>query len=226
MTLVALFLLFLDGVLAFFSPCILHMLPLYLAYLTGTAHNKRRMLKVASGFWLGLFVLFSVMGALTSSLSDFFTHRWWQIGGGMLITVFGFYFLFRKSERCHCDACQHHQHPIRKDVGFWQAVLFGITAGASWSPCMVAFLGSALVTASETTSLLLSMLGMSFFALGFGMWFFLVSFVCEKSKAVVLLLEEHQKLIHTIAGAFLLLMGVLMMTGWIEKLEHLLGHVH
>ncbi len=245
--------LFTGGLLAFFSPCIVHMLPLYLMYMTGSTGSKRKAVTDALGFFIGLVLVFACLGAVASSVSSLFESRYWQLIGGALIVLFGIRFIWIRKRDCSCEgcreehahhshgevgegaaehhsaeghACHSHEHLQRKSNSFWGSFVFGISATVSWLPCLVAFLSAALLEAGTANHFLTGMVYMAVFALGFGLPFFLTSFIFERVGGVVRFIERHKTTINTVAGVFLIVMGILMMTGGIELIEGLFGHHH
>lgn len=240
------FILFTGGLLAFFSPCIVHMLPLYLMYMTGSAGSKRKAVTDALAFFIGLVLVFACLGAVASSVSSLFESRYWQLIGGALIVLFGVRFLWIRKRDCGCEGCREehahhshgeeghpsahehhsHEHLQRKSNSFWGSFVFGISATVSWLPCLVAFLSAALLEAGTANHFLTGMVYMAVFALGFGLPFFLTSFLFERVGGVVRFIERHKTTINTVAGVFLIVMGILMMTGGIELIEGLFGHHH
>ena len=140
---------FLEGIITFISPCLLPMLPIYISYFAGGGERSvKKTLTGAIGFVLGFTIVFTAMGALAGTVGSFLREHQTAVNivSGLVVTFFGLNFLgvfkvnlFRGSSRSVNTA----------NMGFLSAVLFGIVFSIGWTPCVGAFLGSALVLASQ-----------------------------------------------------------------------------
>jgi cytochrome c-type biogenesis protein len=100
-----------------------------------------------------------------------------------------------------------------KNVHFLSAILFGMIFSIGWTPCVGAFLGSALMLAASSGQTLKGMLMLLSFSLGMGIPFILSALVIDQLKAAFDFIKKHYQLINRISGAFLILIGILMATG-------------
>ena len=146
---------FLEGLITFISPCLLPMLPIYLSYFAGGKPDasRGRVLKNALGFVLGFTLLFVAMGAFAGSIGALLTRHQQAVNiiSGLIVIFFGLNFLgvfrlslFRGSKG----------YSVGREMGFFSAVVFGAVFAVGWTPCVGAFLGSALVLASQQGSTL------------------------------------------------------------------------
>ena len=209
---------FLEGIITFISPCLLPMLPIYLSYFAGGGERStKKTLVNASGFVLGFTILFVAMGALAGSLGSFLTRyqSWVNLIGGGIVILFGLNYvgllklnLFRGS-RGGLKA---------GDMGFWSAALFGMVFSVGWTPCVGAFLGSALMLASQQGHVLEGMGMLLCYSLGLGIPFLLSAVLIDKLKGAFNWIKAHYDLVNRICGGALVLVGVLMATGMLGRL--------
>ena len=140
---------FLEGIITFISPCLLPMLPIYLSYFAGgKAQSLRKTVTNALGFVLGFTVLFVAMGALAGTLGSFVRQYQTAVNlvCGLVVIFFGLNFLgvFR------INLFRGGQGRVEtRELGFLSSALFGVVFSVGWTPCVGAFLGSALMLASQ-----------------------------------------------------------------------------
>lgn len=214
---------FLEGIITFLSPCLLPMLPVYLSYFAGGgARSTRRTLTGAAGFVAGFTVLFVLMGALAGTLGAFL-QRWHtavNLLSGAVVIFFGLNFLgvikltlFRGSSRA-----------VKTDgMGFFSALLFGVVFAVGWTPCVGAFLGSALALASQQGHALAGMAMLLVYSLGLGVPFVLSAMLIDRLKTAFDWVKRHYSVINTVSGVFLIVVGVLMATGLMGRLLNFLS---
>ena len=208
---------FLEGILTFLSPCLLPMLPIYLSYFAGGGERTvRRTLINALGFVLGFTLVFTAMGALAGTLGSFLTRysRWVNLIGGLIVVLFGLNYmgllkwnLFRGGSRTLG----------RKELGFGAAFLFGLVFSLGWTPCVGAFLGSALMLASQQGHVLEGMVMLLCYSLGLGIPFLASAVLIDKLKGAFNWVKSHYEIINRICGGLLVLVGILMATGTLGK---------
>ena len=214
---------FLEGVITFISPCLLPMLPIYISYFAGGGERTTgRTLKNAIGFVLGFTVVFVAMGALAGTVGSFLRtyQRLLNIVSGLIVIAFGLNFLgvfqinlFRGS-RWSADT---------RNMGFFSAVLFGVIFSVGWTPCVGAFLGSALMLASQQGHMLEGMVMLLAYSLGLGIPFVFSAVLIDYLKVAFAWIKSHYRLINTISGGMLILVGILMATGTLGRLLSLLS---
>ena len=214
---------FLEGIITFISPCLLPMLPIYISYFAGGGERTTgKTLKNASGFVLGFTVIFVAMGALAGTLGSFLTRyqTWVNLIGGGIVVLFGLNYmgllklnLFRGGGRS----------VKTEEMGFFSAGLFGMVFSVGWTPCVGAFLGSALMLASQQGHALEGMAMLLCYSLGLGIPFLLSAVLIDKLRGTFNWIKAHYDLVNKICGAALVLVGVLMATGTLGRLLAILS---
>ena len=209
---------FLEGIITFISPCLLPMLPIYITYFAGGGERTTlKTLKNASGFVLGFTVVFVAMGALAGTLGSFLARyqTWVNLIGGGIVVLFGLNYmgllklnLFRGSRRGLQSG----------EMSFLSALLFGMVFSVGWTPCVGAFLGSALMLASQQGHVLEGMLMLLCYSLGLGIPFLLSAVLIDKLKGAFNWIKAHYDMVNKICGAALVLVGILMATGTLGRL--------
>ena len=210
---------FLEGLITFISPCLLPMLPVYLSYFAGGTgeQNTRRVLTNALAFVLGFTALFVAMGAFAGTLGSLFTRHQTAVNlvCGLVVILFGLHFL-GAFELPFFRGMKSFRHT--RDMGFLSALLFGGVFAVGWTPCVGAFLGSALMLASQQGSTLEGVLLLLCYSAGLGIPFFLSAILIDKVKGALGLIKRHYGVINKVCGGLLVLVGVLMATGAMNRL--------
>ena len=129
---------------------------------------------------------------------------------GLIVIFFGLYFLGIIKLNLFRGMKQNVQ---TGNLGFGSAVLFGVVFSVGWTPCVGAFLGSALVLASQQGHVLEGTLMLAVYSLGLGIPFFLSAILLDQLKGAFNFIKRHYTLINRICGGLLILIGVLMATG-------------
>lgn len=214
---------FLEGIITFLSPCLLPMLPIYVSYFAGGGQRSlRKTLWTATGFVLGFTVVFVSMGALAGTIGGLLKQYQTAVNviSGLVVIFFGLYFLsvFRlnlfRGSKWRVDT---------SNLGFFSAALFGIIFSLGWTPCVGAFLGSALMMASQQGHVLQGMALLLVYALGLGVPFLLSAVLIDYLKSTFQWIKNHYTIINRISGGLLILVGILMATGWMGRLLTILG---
>ena len=107
--------------------------------------------------------------------------------------------------------------------GFWQSAVFGAVFSVGWTPCVGAFLGSALMLASQQGHVLQGMGMLLVYSLGLGVPFILSAVLIDSLRSALDWVKQHYKLINGISGGLLILTGILMATGTLGRMLALLG---
>ena len=198
---------FVEGIFAFVSPCILPMLPIFLAYISADEKQslKNRFFNTLF-FVLGFTTAFTLMGATAFSLGRYLTaYKDFLVKlAGVVLVFFGFVYL---------DFIQINLggSGIKKGKsGLVGNFLFGISYSFGWTPCVGAFLGSAIAMASVQQTVWQGMLLLACFGLGLGVPFIVFALGYEKLKGVVTLLKKHSQTIKYIGGGMLIAVGISM----------------
>ena len=216
------FIAFLEGIITFISPCLLPMLPIYVSYFAGDGEaSTPRTAKNVSGFVLGFTAVFVALGALAGTLGSFLgAHKTAvDLVTGLVVVFFGLSFLgvFRLSFFRGMGTGAMKGRP-----GFFSSLLFGVVFSVGWTPCVGAFLGSALMMASQQGKTWVGVLMLLVYSLGLGIPFFLSALLIDRLKGAFAFIKRNYRIINLISGALLVVVGVLMMTGlfgrWIALL--------
>lgn len=209
---------FLEGIITFISPCLLPMLPIYISYFAGGGERSTgKTLKGALGFVTGFTVVFVLLGALAGTVGSFLREYQTAVNilSGLIVIFFGLNFLgvfklnlFRSSSR-----------PVNTDnMGFFSAMVFGVIFSIGWTPCVGAFLGSALMLASQQGHVLEGMGMLLCYSLGLGIPFLMSAVLIDKLKSAFNWIKAHYGVINRICGGLLVLVGILMATGTLGRL--------
>lgn len=214
---------FLEGIITFISPCLLPMLPIYISYFAGGGERStKKTLTGAIGFVVGFTVVFTLMGALAGTVGSFLKEHQTAVNiiSGIVVIFFGLNFLgvfklnlFRGSNRSVDTS----------NMGFFSAVLFGMIFSLGWTPCVGAFLGSALMLASQQGSVLVGTLMLLAYSLGLGVPFILSAVLIDKLKSAFDWIKRNYKVINIVSGSLLILIGILMAAGTLGRLLSLLS---
>jgi len=212
---------FLEGIITFISPCLLPMLPIYVSYFAGGKEDTKKTLLNALGFTLGFTLLFTAMGALAGTLGHFLLEYRTAVNilSGVVVIFFGLNFLGVFKLNLFFGG----KNANVNNLGFFSSILFGIVFSISWTPCVGAFLGSALMLASQQGQTLTGTLMLLCYSLGLGLPFLLSSLLIDKLKGVFTAIKRHYRLINIICGSFLIVVGLLMATGTLGRLLTLLS---
>lgn len=213
---------FLEGIITFVSPCLLPMLPIYISYFAGgSERNNKRVIKNALGFILGFTVVFVLLGALAGSFGRLLNEHQMAVNiiTGLIVIFFGLNFLgvfklnlFKGSKMGKTD-----------NLGFFSSVLFGVVFSIGWTPCVGAFLGSALMLATSQGNVLEGVFMLLLYSLGLGIPFFVSAILIDKLKGAFSFIKKHYRIINRVSGIFLVIIGILMATGLFGKFLALLS---
>ena len=210
------FISFLEGIITFVSPCLLPMLPIYISYFAGGGEkNTKKVVTNTLGFISGFTVLFVLMGALAATFGRLLNEYKpiVNIVTGVIVICFGLNFLgvlkfniFKGTKRVKTD-----------NLGFFSSVLFGVVFSIGWTPCVGAFLGSALMLATSQGNVVQGVIMLLCYSLGLGIPFFISSILIDKLKGAFTFIKKHYNVINTISGGLLIVVGILMATGLFGK---------
>ena len=213
---------FLEGIITFISPCLLPMLPIYISYFAGGgARSTRKTVSGALGFVLGFTIVFVALGALAGTLGGLLSRYQTAVNiiSGLIVIVFGLNFLgvlrlnlFRGT---HGGAV--------KTPGFFSALVFGIVFSIGWTPCVGAFLGAALMLASQQGQALVGMGMLLSYSLGLGVPFLLSAVLIDKLKSTFDWIKRNYRIINLVSGSLLVVIGILMATGLMGRFLSLLS---
>lgn len=205
------------GVVSFFTPCVVPLLPGYLSYATGLSGadlgdaRRGRMLLGSVLFVLGFTAVFITWGALFGSLGS-----WLAVNRRVLTVVFGvvtillglsFLGLVPGLQR----DVRFHRLPA---TGLAAAPLVGVIFGLGWTPCVGPTLGAILTLAANEGTAGRGAFLSACYAVGLGLPFVVVGLAYRRSLGAIGWIRTHERLVTGIGGAMLILVGLLLVTGW------------
>lgn len=209
---------FLEGIITFVSPCLLPMLPVYISFFTGqnmeNGVKPKKAFINSIGFVLGFTFIFVLLGAFAGAMgSILIKHRTIiNIVTGAIVMLFGLNFL----GIVKIPFISHNRQVTMKkiSIGFFSSFLFGIVFSISWTPCVGAFLGSALALAASGGESLKGILMLLSFSLGLGIPFIISALLIGRLKTAFNFIKRNYKVINLISGIFLIVIGLLIALGY------------
>lgn len=206
---------FLEGIISFISPCMLPMLPIYISYFAGNADKKGHVISRAAAFVIGFTVIFTGLGLFAGTLSGFLIRyqRAVQIACGLIVIVFGLSYL----DIFHLPFFKGMQKEARVS-GLFSAFVFGMIYSVSLTPCVGAFLGSALMLAGTSGGALKGALLLLAYSLGLGIPFLISAVLIDRLNTVFTFIKQHYKIVNFVSGLFLIITGIFMIFGIMNKI--------
>lgn len=227
---------FLQGVLSFFSPCVLPLVPLYLSYLAGggkrtdengQVHFPRKQVLINTIFFIvGIGFTFFLLGFGFTALGQFFNSNRVLLAriSGIIMILFGLYQfgIFGRSNAID------REHRILFQLNRWTmgplpALLLGFTFSFAWTPCVGPVLGSVLLMAGSAASMLKAALLIGVYTIGFTLPFLAVGIF---TASILDFFKKHQNIVKytvKIGAALLILMGIMTLTGFMNGFTNYLS---
>lgn len=219
---------FLQGVLSFFSPCVLPLVPLYIGYLAGgtktvaedgtISYQKKKVFVNTIFFVIGVSFAFFLLGFGFTAAGRFFGGNRVLFAriGGIIVIFFGLFQLgvfgadfFKKEHRLPLQLSRVVMNP-------WLALVMGFTFSFAWTPCVGPALASVLLMASSANSSTMGFVLIGVYTLGFILPFLAVGLF---TGSLLGFIKKHQQVVRytvKIGGALMVLMGIMMFTGWMN----------
>jgi len=214
----------LAGLGSFVAPCILPMIPAFLAYISGTtitefnqkgsttlSINRTNIILNTVFFVLGFSIVFSAIGVLINSvLSNSATELVTtlnQIGGIIIIGFGGFLLLSTKFVSLNVEK---KFFPKKTKSSYPLSFLFGLAFAAGWTPCVGPVLGTILTLAATTPAMSFNLL--LAYSLGLGIPFILIGVFFSRATRIVRAMNKHLKYYSLILGSFIIVLGILVFT--------------
>lgn len=218
------------GVISFLSPCILPLIPSYIAFITGISIEelsleeslrqvRKKVIANSLMFILGFSLVFIALGASATFLGKFLFRniRWFEIIGGALVILFGIHFtgIFRLR---FLDR-EKKVHLKKKPLGYLGTCLVGIAFGAGWTPCVGPILGSILTMAATTQNILKGIVLLAFYSIGIGVPFFLSGLIIHRFFEYFKAIRKYFKVITVAGGVLLIIVGILLISGYFSSMS-------
>lgn len=218
--------LFLEGIITFVSPCLLPMLPIYISYFAASGEetpSPKKTLINAGSFVGGFTAVFVALGFFAGTLGSFLRLHQTSVNivTGIVVIIFGLNYLGVLNLKL-LNSSSQKKAPV-KALKAPSAFLFGVVFSLGWTPCIGAFLGSALLLASQQGSSFAGFLMLLCYSVGLGVPFILSAVLINRLKTAFSFIKKHYKIINTISGILLVCMGVLMVTGLMGRFLALLS---
>ena len=215
----------LAGLGSFVAPCILPMIPAFLAYISGSTLselnqkggsqtvtiNRTKIILNTVFFVLGFSVVFSALGVIINSTlansSGDLIQGFNQIGGIIIIGFGAFLLLSSKINKLNIEK---KFIPKRSKASYPLSFVFGLAFAAGWTPCVGPILGTILTLAATTPSVAFNLL--LAYSLGLGIPFVLMGLFFSRASKIIKAMSRHLKYYNLILGGFIILLGVLVFT--------------
>lgn len=219
---------FTAGIFSFLSPCVLPIVPPYLAYMGGISMSQLKdgkkgrsgTILAALFFVLGLSTVFLLLGFTASAFGKFFLRNQELFGqiSGVVIIIFGLHFLglFRiplLDREARLDAGD-------RGGSAFGAYVLGLAFAFGWTPCIGPQLGAILSIAAQENSVVRGTFLMGVYAIGLGVPFLLAAIFVTRSMALMDRIKPHMRMIERVMGGLLLLVGILLVTGLFSNLSY------
>jgi len=225
---VSLFIAFGAGILSFFSPCILPLIPSYIGFITGlsvdelrgdegqdrTRQNLRKILWQTILFIFGFSFIFVALGATAGFFGDIISahEKIIRVVGGSVIIVLGLHvagvFNIKKLEY------EKKLHLRSKPVGMFGSFAVGVVFAIGWTPCVGPVLAGILGLAGAEKTLSRGVVLLSSYSLGLGVPFLLTAMAMNVFLNLFGKIKKHFKVISIVSGLLLIAIGILIMVGW------------
>ncbi len=220
---------FIGGIITFISPCVLPLIPIYIAYLSGVSiqdlkENKEkpssRILLISIIFVLGFTVVFSILAALFYVFVESLGHYkiWFNRGAGALIVLFGLHTM-KIIQIPFLNFEVRFQAKAGKK-NFFSPLLMGMAFGAGWTPCIGPILAGILFTSSSSSGNgFQTVFLLVVYSLGLGIPFILTGLLTRELLGVFSFFKRHYKAVEIVSGLFLILLGLLLIFDWLGILS-------
>jgi len=215
----------LAGLGSFVAPCILPMIPAFLAYISGTTLseidnkggsqtitvNRTKIILNTVFFVLGFSIVFSTLGVIINSTltnsSGALIEGFNQVGGVIIIGFGVFLLLSSKISKLNIEK---KFIPKRSKASYPLSFVFGLAFAAAWTPCVGPILGTILTLAATTPSIAFNLL--LAYSLGLGIPFVLMGVFFSRANRIIKAMSKHLKYYNLVLGGFIILLGVLVFT--------------
>lgn len=211
---------FLAGILSFLSPCVLPLVPSYLSFVTGMSLedlqegvDRHRVLVHSALFVTGFTLIFVLLGASASFIGRFLNYYsdWIERIGGIIIIVLGLHLMgvFKMARLMR----EKRVHLANKPTGYLGTVVVGFAFGAGWTPCIGPALGAVLTMAASRDQVGQGTMLLFVYSMGLAIPFILSALALERFLSAFSRFRRFLPAVQVAAGALLVLLGILLVTG-------------
>ena len=224
---------FIFGLLSFFSPCVLPLVPAYLSFMSGVSVEelmssrgsealKRTGLKSVL-FVLGFSVVFIIMGATATSVGQFLVERTYLLMkvAGVIVVIFGLHML--GVFRIKALYAEKRFHARFQGAGFVAPFLIGVVFAFGWTPCIGPVLGAILTLAASSDTLAQGIGLLAVYSLGLGIPFLITGFATGAALRALGRFKPHFRKFEVASGVLMIAVGVLIFTDSLQILSTILG---
>ena len=213
---------FSAGIISFLSPCVLPLIPGYIAYVSGSTFNELLEKKEANLtpiilFAFGFSIIFILFGAAATFIGQLFLSysNELRIIAGIVILIFSFHILgFLNLKIFNFEK----RFQVTNNNSFFGPIVLGMAFGFGWTPCIGPILGSILVLATTEETLSNGIILLSFYSLGLAIPFVISGLLIQKFINISKKLKSNMKLVVNISGYLLLVTGILILTNQLQVL--------
>jgi len=217
---------FIAGLLSFFSPCILPLIPAYFTFITGftleeltesnTSEIRRKVIQSTVAYILGFSTVFIILGASASLVGQVVQSYQTaiRIVGGHIICILGFHLV--GMIQIKGLEFEKRFHFTQKPLHFMGTFLVGMAFAAGWSPCIGPILGSIFIVAANQNSVSQGTILLAIYSTGLALPFLLISFSIQSLLSWLSRAKYFIKYVNTISGVLLIIIGILLI---INKLQ-------
>jgi len=220
---------FLAGVLSFLSPCVLPLIPSYISLIAGTSlqdlkdnrASRRNGVLNTVFFIVGFSIVFAALGIVLTSTFSLLSNATQVINviAGLIVIVLGLNFIFDFWKVLNVEKRFHLNRKPSSRLG---SLLFGMAFGAGWSPCIGPILSSILLLAGTSGKLVQALSLLLVYSLGLGTPFLITGLFFSFALRQMDRLKRHLRAIKIISGIFLVLIGILILAGRLQRFNTLL----
>jgi len=174
-------------------------------------------------FILGFSIIFVLLGVSATFIGKFLARniRWFEIIGGTFVIILGLN--FSGALRLKFLMCEKRIHLQEKPIGFLGTVIVGMAFGAGWTPCVGPMLGAILTVAASTQDIFKGFVLLISYSVGLGIPFLISGLIIHKFLEHFQKIKKYFKVISTIGGVLLIIIGILLITGYFSSIVMYLG---
>ena len=215
------------GILSFLSPCILPLVPVYLANIAGASvltsdlPNRRHIFLHTISFIVGFSLVFTALGASLGLLGAVAPEELLEKVAGALLITFGI-FLGAATKIPWLNYEKRFNFPRAEGTGYLRSLLIGVIFSLGWTPCIGPILGGVLALAANSQTAWQGIYLLLAYCLGLGLPFIAVGLALGASSRYIRWLSRHAFVTSIVAAVLLIGIGILMLTGYLDYLSGLM----